>query len=88
MTGIRSKMGVGSPTSGGAAALVRRHAGYLAFAVIVMTIPAYLSNDYYLSVLAFAATRFMMALGISLLLGQAGQISLGQAAFFIPLMQS
>ncbi len=64
-----------------AGAFVRRHAGYLAFAVIVMTIPAYLSNDYYLSVLAFAATRFMMALGISLLLGQAGQISLGQAAF-------
>ena len=46
-----------------------------------MTIPAYLSSEYYLSVLAFAATRFMMALGISLLLGQAGQISLGQAAF-------
>ena len=65
----------------GVAAFVRRHAGYLAFAVIVMTIPAYLSNDYYLSVLSFAATRFMMALGISLLLGQAGQISLGQAAF-------
>jgi branched-chain amino acid transport system permease protein len=62
-------------------AFLRRHAGYLAFAVIVMTIPAYLSNDYYLSVLAFAATRFMVALGISLLLGQAGQISLGQAAF-------
>ncbi len=62
-------------------AFLRRHAAYLAFAVIVMTIPAYLSNDYYLSVLAFAATRFMMALGISLLLGQAGQISLGQAAF-------
>jgi branched-chain amino acid transport system permease protein len=60
---------------------LRRHAAYLAFAVILMTIPGYLSNDYYLSVLAFAATRFMMALGISLLLGQAGQISLGQAGF-------
>ena len=66
---------------GGAVAFLRRHAGFLAFAVIAMTIPAYLSNAYYLSVLSFAATRFMMALGISLLLGQAGQISLGQAAF-------
>ena len=65
----------------GVTAFVRRHGAYLVFAVIVMTIPAYLSNSYYLSVLAFAATRFMMALGISLLLGQAGQISLGQAAF-------
>jgi branched-chain amino acid transport system permease protein len=86
MTQTRSQMGAGSPAAGGtaaggAAAFLRRHAGYLAFAVIVMTIPAYLSNDYYLSVLSFAATRFMMALGISLLLGQAGQISLGQAAF-------
>ncbi len=55
--------------------------GYLVFALVVMTIPAYLGNAYYLSVLAFMGTRFMMALGLSLLLGQAGQISLGQAAF-------
>lgn len=60
---------------------LRRHAGFLVFAVIVMTIPAYVGNSYYLSVLAFMGTRFMMALGLSLLLGQAGQISLGQAGF-------
>lgn len=81
MTGPRSQTGAVSPAQGGAAAFLRRHAAYLAFAAVVITIPAYLSNDYYLSVLAFAATRFMMALGVSLLLGQAGQISLGQAAF-------
>ena len=46
-----------------------------------MTIPAYLSDSYYLSVLAFMGTKFMMAMGLSLLLGQAGQISLGQAGF-------
>jgi branched-chain amino acid transport system permease protein len=62
-------------------AYARKHAGYLVFAVVVMTIPAYLGNGYYLSVLAFMGTRFMVALGLSLLLGQAGQISLGQAAF-------
>ncbi len=60
---------------------LRRHAGYLIFAVIIMTIPLYLSNTYYLSILAFMGTRFMMALGLSLLLGLAGQVSLGQAAF-------
>lgn len=60
---------------------LRRHAGYLVFAVVIMTIPAYITNSYYLSVLSFAATRFMAAAGISLLLGQAGQISLGQSAF-------
>ncbi len=60
---------------------LRRHAGYLVFALVVMTIPAYTGDAYYLSILAFMATRFMMALGLSLLLGQAGQISLGQAGF-------
>jgi branched-chain amino acid transport system permease protein len=59
----------------------RRHAGYLVFAVIIMTIPIYLNDSYYLSILAFMGTRFMMALGLSLLLGLAGQVSLGQAAF-------
>jgi branched-chain amino acid transport system permease protein len=67
----------GNPT----ASFLRRHAGFLVFAVLMMTIPAYLSNTYYLSVLASGGTTFMMALGISLLLGQAGQISLGQSAF-------
>jgi branched-chain amino acid transport system permease protein len=62
-------------------AFMRRHAGFLVFAVIIMTIPAYLSDSYYLSILAFMGTRFMMALGLSLLLGLAGQVSLGQAAF-------
>jgi branched-chain amino acid transport system permease protein len=64
-----------------ATAFARRHAGYLVFAVVAMTIPLYLGDAYYLSILAFMATRFMMVLGLSLLLGQAGQISLGQAAF-------
>ncbi len=59
----------------------RKHAGYFVFALVIMTVPAYLNDSYYLSVLAFMGTRFMMALGLSLLLGQAGQISLGQAAF-------
>lgn len=71
----------GSRPANGLPAFLRRHAGFLVFAVIVMTIPGYLTNSYYLSVLSFGATRFMMAIGISLLLGQAGQISLGQAAF-------
>jgi branched-chain amino acid transport system permease protein len=64
-----------------ALAYLRKHSGFLVVAVVVMTIPAYLSDTYYLSVLAFMATRFMMALGLSLLVGQAGQISLGQAGF-------
>jgi branched-chain amino acid transport system permease protein len=77
-----SAFGPAAGSAGGAVlAFARRHAGFLVFAVLVMTIPAYLSDAGYLSVLAFMGTRFMMAMGLSLLLGQAGQISLGQAAF-------
>lgn len=60
---------------------LRRHAAYLALVVVVMTIPAYLGSSYYLGILGDMATRFIMLLGLSLLVGQAGQISLGQAAF-------
>jgi branched-chain amino acid transport system permease protein len=62
-------------------AYLRRRAGFLALVVAVMTIPAYVSDSYYLSILAFMGTRFMIAIGLSLLVGQAGQISLGQAGF-------
>jgi branched-chain amino acid transport system permease protein len=62
-------------------AFLRRHTGFFVFAVLAMTVPAYLHSSYYLSILAFMGTRFMMAMGLSLLVGQAGQISLGQAAF-------
>lgn len=54
---------------------------FLTLALIVLLIPAVTSNAYLLSVLAFMATRFMVIIGLSLLLGQAGQISLGHAAF-------
>jgi branched-chain amino acid transport system permease protein len=60
---------------------LRKHAGVLALVVVVMTIPAYVSDSYYLSILAFMATRLMMVIGLGLLVGQAGQISLGQAGF-------
>ncbi len=60
---------------------LRRHAGYLVLVLVVMTIPAYLGSSYYLGILGEMATRFIMLLGLSLLVGQAGQISLGQAGF-------
>ncbi len=60
---------------------LRRHAGFLVLVVVVMTVPAYVGGSYYLGILADMATRFIMLLGLSLLVGQAGQISLGQAGF-------
>ncbi|MCZ7661947.1 MAG: branched-chain amino acid ABC transporter permease [Thermoleophilia bacterium] len=62
-------------------AFLRRHVAFLAFAVVMMGLPFFTSNTYYLSVLAFTATRLMTSLGLNLLMGQAGQISLGHAAF-------
>jgi branched-chain amino acid transport system permease protein len=61
--------------------VLRRHWGVLALTLVVMTIPAYVSDRYYLWILAEVAFRFMACAGLSLLVGQAGQISLGQAGF-------
>ena len=52
------------------------------FALLLAGLPWLLANDYYLSVLTLCALNAMVALGLSLLLGLAGQISLGHAAFY------
>lgn len=62
-------------------AFLKRHSAFLGFAVVAMAAPLFTQNVYYLSVLAFMATRLMIVLGLNLLMGQAGQISLGHAAF-------
>jgi branched-chain amino acid transport system permease protein len=59
----------------------QRHWGFVALAVVALTVPSYLSDRYYLWILAEVAFRFMACVGLSLLVGQAGQISLGQAGF-------
>jgi branched-chain amino acid transport system permease protein len=59
----------------------RRNWGFTTLAVVALVLPVFLSDAYLLSILAFMATRFMVVVGLSLLLGQAGQISLGHAAF-------
>jgi branched-chain amino acid transport system permease protein len=64
-----------------AGGFVRRHWGVLLLAVAVMTVPAYVTDRYYLWIFAEMAFRFMACVGLSLLVGQAGQISLGQAGF-------
>jgi branched-chain amino acid transport system permease protein len=66
---------------GGLAAFLKRHAAFIVVALVLLSPPFVTSNAYYLSVLAFMATRLMISLGLNLLMGQAGQISLGHAAF-------
>jgi branched-chain amino acid transport system permease protein len=62
-------------------AWLRRYGAVAALALAVMTVPAYLSDRYYLLIFAQVAWRFIACIGLSLLVGQAGQISLGQAGF-------
>lgn len=59
----------------------RRNLGFCLLAALVLGLPAVTGDAYVLSVMAFMATRFMIITGLTLLLGQAGQVSLGHAAF-------
>lgn len=48
----------------------------------VALLPLCVHNNYYLQVLSFIAIYVILAVGLNLLMGYAGQISLGHAAFF------
>jgi branched-chain amino acid transport system permease protein len=51
-------------------------------AALVAALPWVLKGDYYVSALIFIGIHAIMALGLNLLMGYAGQISLGHAAFY------
>ncbi|HBG04240.1 MAG: branched-chain amino acid ABC transporter permease [Geobacteraceae bacterium GWC2_58_44] len=55
---------------------------FLVFCLLVIVAPLPLAGGYLTNVLIFVGINGMLALGLNLLLGYAGQISLGQAAFF------
>ncbi|HBA86679.1 MAG TPA: branched-chain amino acid ABC transporter permease [Geobacter sp.] len=55
---------------------------FLAFCLVVLLAPLPLAGGYLTNVLIFVGINGVLALGLNLLLGYAGQISLGQAAFF------
>lgn len=52
------------------------------FAAVVALVPLFMHNRYFLSVLVFAGIYVTVAIGLSMLMGYAGQISLGHAGFF------
>ena len=58
------------------------HLGFAAFAAGVAVVPLFLPNEYYLTVLIIAGFHTILTLGLNLLMGYAGQISLGHAAFY------
>ena len=52
------------------------------FLAIVGILPLFIHNEYYLSVLVFMGIYAIAAMGLSMFMGYAGQISLGHAGFF------
>lgn len=56
--------------------------GIAIFVLIMFLFPLFIRNLYYLNVLIFVGIYTIAAIGLSLLFGYAGQISLGQAAFY------
>ena len=55
---------------------------FIFFVFLVLIIPLFLRKPYYLGVLVQAGIFSLISMGLSLLMGYAGQISLGHAAFF------
>jgi branched-chain amino acid transport system permease protein len=64
------------------AALNSRYAVILALAVIVAVLPLTFPSSYYLRVASLVWVSAFAAIGLNLLMGKAGQVSLGHAAFF------
>jgi branched-chain amino acid transport system permease protein len=52
------------------------------FALVVAAIAVFMDHDYYYTLLNFIGIYALLVVGLNLLLGYAGQISLGHAAFF------
>lgn len=60
----------------------RRWGLLLVVAIVIAALPAAVSSRYILSALIFIALNAIAALGLTLVMGFAGQVSLGQAAFY------
>ncbi|MBI3913885.1 MAG: branched-chain amino acid ABC transporter permease [Chloroflexi bacterium] len=55
---------------------------WIIVAIIIALLPLYLPNNYQVSILIFVALYTILTMGLSLLMGYAGQISLGHAVFY------
>jgi branched-chain amino acid transport system permease protein len=70
--------------AGGVVAWLRsaRGGGLLALAVVLLALPLFLPNNFYYDVAIKTALNAIVCIGLNLLIGYAGQISLGHAGFF------
>lgn len=59
-----------------------RHGGILALIAVLLILPVFLPNNFYYDVAIKTALNAIVCIGLNLLIGYAGQISLGHAGFF------
>ncbi len=52
------------------------------FICIIMALGLFIENTYYLQIMTFIGINTLLALGLNMLMGYAGQVSLGHAAFY------
>ncbi len=62
--------------------LGRNYAQAALFLALLLAVPHALPNEYYLSICILGCLSAVIAVGLNLLMGYAGQISLGHAAFY------
>jgi branched-chain amino acid transport system permease protein len=58
------------------------YAGFVLFSILLMALPLVVTNQYRLGVLVIIAIHAIVVLGLDLLMGYTGQISLGHASFY------
>ena len=61
---------------------MRRHVPLVLFSALALGLPIFIRNPYYIGALVFVGIYSLITICLSLLLGYAGQISLGHAAFY------
>jgi branched-chain amino acid transport system permease protein len=62
--------------------LASRRIGYLTAALIIAALPLLLTGSYWRTNLTICAINVLLALGLDFILGYAGQLNLGQSAFY------
>jgi branched-chain amino acid transport system permease protein len=55
---------------------------YLILSLILLLIPVFINNPYYLHIIILVYLNSLVALGLNMVTGLTGQVSIGQAAFF------
>jgi branched-chain amino acid transport system permease protein len=62
--------------------LSHRYTSLAVLAVIIGLLPLFFSSTYYFRVASLVWVSAFAAIGLNILMGQAGQVSLGHAGFF------